>query len=136
MGYTYYRLSALIPRDVTLTFPEVANALQGKFSRVQPAPQITVDDKSCVLRWNDWSFRLHFENQPHVIEDSREIAERFASNRADQERIAACDRRITTAADPDPDMSHFNHYIYVMETLESIKGIYVFDPNDGKFTNE
>jgi hypothetical protein len=79
MGYTYYRLMALIPSDIALTFLDVTNAIQHTFSHVQQVPIITADEKSCTLRWDNWTFRIHWENEPHVLEESREIAERFAS---------------------------------------------------------
>ncbi len=136
MGYTYYRLMTMIPPDATITLGNVTDALEQRFSLIQSPPAINVQEKMCTLDWSNWQFRMYWEDEPHVEEESREIAKRFASGRADTERIASCNRRITTAADDDPNMDHFNHYVFVMEVLEAFEGIYVFDPNGGKFTDE
>ncbi len=136
MSYTPYRVLALIPSEMDLDFATVIEAVRAKFSRQTSPPQIDHAADMCTLRRGDWSFRFYWEASPHVLMESQDIAERAAAQGFDESTVAACARRISTAGDPDPDMLHFNDYVYVLEVLEGFKGIYLFDPYDGKFITE
>ena len=69
--------------------------------------------------------------QPYVLEESQEIATRFGKNRPDKDMIAKCNRRITTASNPDPNMDYFNDYVLVLQVFEKIPNSYIFDNQAG-----
>jgi hypothetical protein len=133
MGYTYYAIDVLIPPSNTLTFEDIAIKIRDHLAGISDSPTVIIESDRMKVQRDEWELRIYWEDKPHVLEESREIAKRFAQGRADADVIASCKFRITTAADPDPDMTYFNDYVFVLEALESIKNIYIFDPYDGKF---
>ena len=133
MGYTPYVVLALITPQADADFASVSEAIRTVYERRQIPVQIEQHDKHCILYFDAWSFRIYWEDEPHVLVESQEIAVKFPSTGIDPAVIASCAQRITTAGDSDPDMLHFNDYVYVLEVLERFKGVYLFDPNDGKY---
>ncbi len=132
MGYTYYKLIALIPKEARVSFDEIYERLKRKFGKIEGVKLERPEVKHIQLRFNDWLFHLHLEDEPHVALESREIAATVVNKRADGDLIASSDKRITTYGMLDPDMEHFNDYVFVIEVLESVPQLYIFDPNDGK----
>lgn len=132
MAYTYYRLLAFIPKGAALSFDQVYERLQRKFSRIKGAVVERPEANHIQLKFDEWLFHVHLEDEPHVAIESEEIAGMFKNKRPDWEVIASSDKRISTHAMPDPNMDHFNDYVFVMEVLEAIPELYIFDPNDGK----
>lgn len=132
MGYTPYRTMVLIPDGHSLTFLDLVGRLQNKFSG-QSGFDVQVNTSGVIaVGRNGWSLRVYWEDQPHVVIESREIAERFVTDDTDRAIVAACRSRITTAGDPDPGMDHFNDYVYVLEILEEISDAFIFDPEGGE----
>src|SRR5207237_402271 len=123
---------ALIAPETDCDFASVVKALRTVY-RQNASVQIDERETNCFLRFADWTFRIYWEAEPHVVIESREIAVKFPSAGIDSAVIASCARRITTGGDSDPDMLHFNDYVHVLEVLERFKGVYLFDPYDRKF---
>lgn len=126
-----YQVLALLPPHVNASFCEVAASLELKFRPLSPRwqiPDIVIGTDHIKLAWSNWSLRLFFAVAPHVLIESKEIAAAKATHRADRDIIASCDRRIEITSDPDPKMDHFNDYIFVLEVLERIPGVVLFDP--------
>ena len=71
-----------------------------------------------------------------VLEESKEIAEKFAEGRADRDLIAACDRRFEVSADADDDMDYFNNWLIATERLRDLVDGIVFCPDDDTFLND
>lgn len=136
MGYTYYQSMVLIPPDNPLVFADVVEMMRQRFSRLSVPCQITVEGNKLILQHDSWSLRLYWEQSADVGTESQEIARLFAVARADQEKFASCDCRLTTAGDDDPNMDFFNDYAFVLEILNKLVDVYRFDPYDGKFVNE
>ena len=70
-----------------------------------------------------------------VLDESKDIAEKFAAGRADRDVIAACDRRFEVSADADEDMNYFNNWLIATERLQELVDGIVFCPDDGTFLN-
>ena len=80
-----------------------------------------------LLMIGDWSLRLHFNSEPYVLEESKELAQYYAANRADKDLIAACASRFEIISDLDPEGNYFNYYVFVVELLEQFAGAITFD---------
>ncbi len=75
-----------------------------------------------------WEMTLTMYGGAEVLEESGEIARRFAVGRPDRDVIASCERRLEIQGGADPHKNHCNDYIVVLECLEAFDGVKVFDP--------
>ena len=132
MGYTYYKTSLLIPDRYELTFSDLVEKIKKRFSKMIDREIEISGTNTIILHHGEWFLDIYWEDEPHVLIESEEIARLFASDRSDRSTIAACSRRITTAGQPDPNMNYFNDYVYVLEVLEGMPGLFVFDSHAGK----
>lgn len=117
----------------------MAASLELKFRPLSPRwqiPDIVIGIDHIKLAWSNWSLRLLFAVASHVLIESKEIAAGVATHRANRDIIASCNRRIEITSAPDPKMDHFNDYIFVLEVLERIPGVVLFDPYAGTFMLE
>jgi hypothetical protein len=86
------------------------------------------------IKWGDWSLRVYCESGADVRRESQEIASGHASRREDKERLASCDKWITIASDSDFDMTHFNHFVFLLQDLEErFPASVLFVPEEGTF---
>jgi hypothetical protein len=132
MGYTYYQTIILIPANVQLAFAEVVHPLKHHFAEIKhPAEFMLEGDKLTIQMDDDWALYVNWLNDVRI--EANEIADWFAKDRPDQDVIASTDRFISTSGDQDPNMDHFNDYVYVLEVLEDLPNVYVFDPINGEF---
>lgn len=69
--------------------------------------------------WEEWALFLAYSEASYILQESQEIARKYASLRSDGETIARCGSRIELWSDPDPEMQHFNDYINVLEQIEA-----------------
>ncbi|WZP00593.1 hypothetical protein EP7_002241 [Isosphaeraceae bacterium EP7] len=128
-----YELIALLTEEADITIGRLAQLLRNDFppdlgAVVELEESPPGESRQLEVRWGDWSFCVSYEDQPHVQEESREIAEAFAGSRPDRDLIAGCRRRISLAADDDPGMDHFNDYCFIQQRLGEQKGVILFDP--------
>jgi hypothetical protein len=131
MSFHYYHTLALIPQHVNISFDETAHAIKERFARDKV--KVIVETALIRVKRNNWELRIWYEEKPEVLVESQEIASNFATKRDDATIIASCNRRFITSADRDPKMDYFNDYVFVLEALESINGIILFNPDDGTF---
>lgn len=85
------------------------------------------------LTWDDWGIAVGYESGDVVAEESQEIAQAYAEFRPDREAIAQCRQRIVVNSAPDPEMEHFNDFVFVLESLEKFPGAVLFDPQNESF---
>ena len=126
-----YAALALIPPTSPAVTPELLrDMLELKFRTVSDV-KISVLQNRVDFIVNEMRFVLHIEDSAsgHVFTESQQIVAIYGKNRADSAVIAACDRRITLTSDDDPDLSRYSDYIFVLETLEKIDGVILFDPH-------
>ena len=86
-----------------------------------------------AIRLGDFLVRVHYTCEPHVRQESAEIAETFAAARADRARLAAAPCRYELSSDDDPDGDHLNDMIFLVEAAETLPGVVAFDPAAGEF---
>lgn len=133
-----YQLFALITGETDLPLGRVADLMRQEFASVPGAIVALAETPPgehprLEIRWTDWAFRLAYSDMPHVLEESREIDDACADGRPDRDRIAGCRRRLELASDEDPEMDHFNDYLFIQERLGQQDGVVLFDLQAGEF---
>jgi hypothetical protein len=98
-----------------------------------PAPIVTVKGSSILLTWPNYKFQIYRSSLPHVVLESEEIANRFGKGRPDSRQIANCAVRFEVMGEDDPDMVHFNDYLYIGEAAERLGKVYRFDQSSTEF---
>jgi hypothetical protein len=88
--------------------------------------QLTVDV-------DGFRFYVDFSCQPHVLEESKEIAEQFAAAHPSRVAIGKAACRFELTSDDDPEMDHLNDMIFICQAAEAIGHVYIFDPQAGEF---
>jgi hypothetical protein len=133
-----YELIALLTDGADITLERLAHMLREEFSSdadvvvgLEEYPH--TESRYLAVRWHDWSFRLSYEDKPHVQDEAREIAGAYAGSRPDRSLIAGCRRMISMAADDDPGMDHFNDYCFIVQRLGEQTGVILFDPQGQEF---
>lgn len=121
-----YSAFGLLTPDSDFTMTEAARRLAVKF----PTFTIELRADSIAVSSADWEIHLTLNESPMVLDESREIAGHIGGA-VDAKDIAACARRVEVASDiPDPVMAHFNDYLFVVEVLQSFKGVIAVDPRE------
>ena len=129
-----YESLVLVDNDSTITTDALLAELQRFYADRKHAPsEISSASQTITLRWPDYVLQVAREQLPNVVEESAEIASQFASSHPAQERIGQCNCRFCTSGDDDPDMMHFNDYLYVGEALERLGTVYRFDQSSCEF---
>jgi hypothetical protein len=129
---------AILPVEIDMSAVRLLALVRDKFQS-DPSSHVTLappnqELPACVsVNWAQWSLRLHYETAAHVRRENMEIAETYASGRADKGVIAESGRRITLASDDDPNMEHFNDFCSVLEVLTILSGVILFDDQAEKF---
>lgn len=80
---------------------------------------------------DDWCLAIGLNQAEHVIEESKEIANEFAQKHQLYQEISTCKKRFEISGEPDFDMIYFNDFCFVLEKIESFKGVYTFDKHEG-----
>jgi hypothetical protein len=115
-------------RDLRATLEQTYARLRGN----APIPAITVHGRLLELAFPGLTFRVSYDDAPHVIEESSEIAARFAAGRSDQAAIALCASRFfVETEDPDENMKYFNDFVTIVSCAEKAGRIFQFDPVSG-----
>lgn len=137
-----YKLLALLtdPKSwETVTLATLETKLKSRFRDPEVAihPALYGGDIAC-LEWSKagWRMWLFLESDEVVLEESVQIADTAAAGRKDAPRIAAARVRIELASQADADMEYFDDYCTMMQTLESIPGVVLFDPYEGELLTD
>ena len=129
-----YESLILVDNQSNITTDALLAELQRFYANNKHAPlEILKVSQTITLRWNDYSLQIAREQLPHVVEESAEIAAHFGADHPAKDRIAQCKCRFSTSGDDDPDMMHFNDYLFVGEALERLGNVYRFDPSTCEF---
>lgn len=131
-----YNLMVLLTEEATFSMEQLALRLTKEFASENAKVLLEghgTGGLCIVVRFGDWTFQIGHEDQPHVVVESKEIAEYYGKGRPDQHRIAGCKRRITVSGDDDPNMDHFNDYCFLTAVFEEYPGVILFDPQAGEF---
>jgi hypothetical protein len=129
-----YESLILVDNASQITTRQLLDELRSFYANDPHAPaDLFASSATITLRWPDYVLQVAREELPHVIEESAEIASRFGNAHPNQQRIAACRCRFSTSGDNDPDMMHFNDYLFVGEALERLGVVYRFDQSTAEF---
>ncbi len=131
-----YQTLILIDPDATITSDAIEAALEKIYPRTSDAsPVVTRSGSTFKVTWPGFFLELHRSELPHVLEESEEIAQQFASGRPEQDRISRCDSRVEIAGGDDPGMDYFNDYCVVVGEIEGLGTVYTFDQGSAEFMN-
>jgi hypothetical protein len=132
MGYTYYSYLILVTPESDLTFEKLRPACEPLLK--QGCENITVESDGLTFHFaGDYKFYLHLNAEPHVEEESVEMAAEEFVPQDKKAAVASCRIRYEMHADPDPDMEYFNESLYILEVLENFAGVFIIDPHSGDF---
>ena len=121
-----YSAFGLLTPDSDFTMTEAAKRLSAKF----PSFPVEQNADTIVVASADWEIHLSLNESSTVLEESREIAGHIGGAE-DAKDIANCARRIELFSDmPDPEMNHFNDYLFAIEVLQSFNGVIAVDPKE------
>lgn len=90
-------------------------------------------EKNVILQWDGWWARFFYESGDLVLSDSREIAAIGGANAP--EMIESVDRRLRVLLADDDSKRYTNLAVFVVEFLESVPGLLIFDAQAGDFVN-
>ncbi|MEL6110926.1 MAG: hypothetical protein AAFU85_33380 [Planctomycetota bacterium] len=130
-----YESLILVDNESSITIDALAAELQRFYADDKHAPlEISAASQTITLRWDGYVLQVAREQLPHVIEESAEIAAQFGADHPAKDRIAKCICRFCITGDDDPDMMHFNDYLYVGEALDRLGTVYRFDQSTCEFS--
>lgn len=124
----------LVDPENDVTAAALAAELRTFYETDSAAPNEILESGPTVsLRWHDYTMTVYRSALPHVLEESAELASEFAAHRPDRDRIARCKLRFEISAEEDPNMDHFNDYLFVGEALQRLARVYRFENASGEF---
>lgn len=126
-----YDALVLVDPSSPITFQDVEKVLRARSFSVPPAIQATADH--LIVTLNGYHLKLWWAAGPHVRQESAELANEHAKGHPARDRIALCSTRIEVSGDEDMDMDYFNDYVFILEELEKIGTVYIFDVADESF---
>jgi len=129
-----YESLILVDPDTRISAEQLAAELQRFYEGDSDAPpEIALHDGTIVLRWPGYELTIDRESMPHVLEESAELARRYAVDHPERQRIARCSCRFSTHGEDDADMAHFNDYLFVGEAVARLGRVYHFDQSSSQF---
>ena len=131
-----YKLLILAPAETSPSLEKLAAAIRSQFSSFKPPNKISTSLKGGTLtvKANKFPFFIGFSCEPHVLQESKEIAERFAAQHPSRTAIAAASCRFELSSGKDPNMDHFNDMVFICHAAEVIGPVYIFNPRAKEFT--
>ena len=111
-------------RDVTLELAEAAlRAYQQNWTVERRAWEYQGREMAyLVVREGGHEVNVALNSEETVLEESKEIAEAYASGRPDAAKIAAADRRFELGFELRVDMDNFNTVVFVQHALRDLLG--------------
>lgn len=88
-------------------------------------------NKHLLLSWESWWIKFFYETGQYVIDDSLEIATHAKTGLAKE--ISRKDKRIIVRFADDESKIYTNHIILMMDYLEDIPNIIIFNPKTNTF---
>jgi len=88
---------------------------------------------SVEISFGQFRFYVDISCAPHVLVESKEMAQNYAKAHPARNRIATASCRYELSSDDDPEMKYFNDMVFLTEAANSLPGTFVFDPYAGEF---
>ena len=127
MSSPIYEAIGFLQDDTDFDLAEAQNHLMKRLPRMK----VKRRGNTVTVEAPGWSLEVHLADEPFVAEESRDMAAHFSACPRSAE-IALSKRRVEiVSTDADPDMEHFNDFVFVCETLEKFRGLILFDPRSG-----
>jgi len=121
-----YRAYGLLQPGSDFTAEEAEKRLRTKF----PDATVTRAGDQIGVAIGEWEIELRLNGDPSVLAESVEIAEKIGGLGGGSD-IASCARRVEIGSEtPDPMMEHFNDFLFVIEVLQSFRGVIPVDPSE------
>jgi hypothetical protein len=128
-----YEALILLPPHSGASLNAAHASLRSSASFDDTTVTLTSTPDSVELTSGRWHLVIGLASGPHVLEESREIAQRYGAARGDQALLASCGTRFELESDADSEMEHFNDYVLVVEHLTAAFHGVAFDPRAGEF---
>ena len=130
-----YRLLILARAESSPSLKKFAAAIRSHFSHLKPPHKITTSLRGGTLtvRIDKFPFFIGFSCEPHVLLESKEIAERFAAEHPKRAAIAVASCRFELNSANDAGMDHFNDMIFICHAAEAMGEVYIFNPRAKEF---
>ncbi len=128
-----YEGLVLVDPDSTIGLEALAQELQRFYSGAADTPEVSVVNGEVRLSWPAFTLVAGLSSEPHVAEESAWLAVHAGADHPDRHRIAQCTSRFEISGDPDPEMLHFNDYLFVGEALARLGRVYRFDQASDEF---
>jgi len=145
MGSSIHAIVVDTAAAVPSTLDALAAALRQQLAR-SPGAAVTVDEGAPPMKpphvrveWTVddagdegfWYCSIQYEDDPAVAADNRRAA--AAAPRTGRSAVAAATARFRAAFPDDQDRRFSSHFVLVVEFLQSLPGVVVFDPQRGDF---
>ena len=88
-------------------------------------------EKHLFLSWANWWIRVFYETGQHIIDDSMKIATYAEPSRAKD--FFNINKRIVVKFADDKSKNYTNHTILMLDYLEDIENIIIFNPHNNTF---
>lgn len=128
-----YNSLILLPADSRASIDDVERIARESYADDEREVFLEVGDTDLTLTIEEWEMIISLNNSPHVLAESKEMAEEFAAARPDKDEIAACDRRFEISTDADADMEYFNDYALMTERLGNLEGAKIWEGAQQEF---
>ena len=137
-----YEAFVLLPNS-NFTLERAAKLLEVRFAS-RPDLKVTLKKNVTVKADDRWQLKVQLNLEPHVIEESIELAQSLAAGRcataapellerAKNAKLESFPARFEISSSRDPNMDHFNDYLFVLEALGALEGSVAFDPSTNMF---
>jgi hypothetical protein len=123
-----YHAIGLLRSDSDFSLDAAQTRLVAKF----PGFTVARDGNQITVSQGEWWIAAALVSGPEVQLENEGLVGRLAGvEPAEAEAYGTSDRRVEVWTDvPDPFMEHFDHYLFVVETLKSFNGLLAVDPNE------
>jgi hypothetical protein len=132
-----YDAMLLIHPSKPIDLGQLRLGLETFYARQDSAPEIVARGNQLMLKFEGFVFLISFESGEQVLIESREIAQRHATDRSDRKAIAECSSRFSIEGKgEDDEMARFNDFVEIVECAERAGLIFQFDAVAGKVVTE
>lgn len=118
----------LYSKDSSVPFSDIVSSL----SEIPGLHIEEVANSHLIATEDSWPIDIFVNDSPHVLTESRDLAQRF-STRSDNSFIAASDRRIEVSYPVDPQMEHFNTWLLITDKLAHLVHGMIYDTASSTF---
>jgi hypothetical protein len=130
-----FMVYVLLPPESRVTLENVDNRLAKLFENDWRVSKSKFENERITYMLDDWTISVRYNNSPQVLQESKEIAEKFGNARDDKQEIAVCSHRLEISADSTPQVQYLNDFFIIVRTLSTCQKTKTFDRTTGLFFN-